>query len=477
MAGVRPQARGVGGYQIQILWFVGAIALWIVSTVLLVVLYTDQDKLKDENQRLLDDKNRLLQQADLDAARAYYDRAAAGGQSMVGLLNRDRRALTEMLAGDASLEYPAAVKVLQDELRKIAGEKLVSSPSSFENTTALAALKSIYGEFVGQRDLAQQLSKQNEELQASNRRLTEQMAALKADFDEKSAAMEREITKLLGTDYAAFREEKEAQLADYSRAIEGLREELSAREREYGEQESAMNERAEKLLVMVERLREQLRKLSPDADPAVLLKQADGKVLDVFASAGLAYINIGAKDRLRRGMTFAVYPSDGRLPESGEGKATLEVVRVDSETAECQVRATTPGDPIIVGDLVGNVVFDRKREFRFRVIGRFDLNYDGVFDPLGGETIAAMIREWGGTVVDAVDERTDFIVMGAAPAPPASLGPDASSAEELRAKQAAAELAEFESIRGEARALSLPILNQTQFLNMIGFEYTFGLGG
>ena len=36
MAGVRPQARGgVGAYQIQILWFIGAVVLWIVSTVFL----------------------------------------------------------------------------------------------------------------------------------------------------------------------------------------------------------------------------------------------------------------------------------------------------------------------------------------------------------------------------------------------------------------------------------------------------------
>jgi hypothetical protein len=86
-----------------------------------------------------------------------------------------------------------------------------------------------------------------------------------------------------------------------------------------------------------------------------------------------------------------------------------------------------------------------------------------------------MIAEWGGTVVGVIDERTDFVVLGAPPVSPNVYGDSGDADLELLRQQAAEEEAEFERIRNEAAALSIPLLNQTQFLNLIGFEYTFQL--
>jgi len=281
----------------------------------------------------------------------------------------------------------------------------------------------------------------------------------------------------LQKDYEQYRGDRDGLIQDLQSSESLLREEVSQAEQDHVDALAQVQTRNDRLLTMMRRLRDQLNKLSPGADPELLLKQADGEIVEVNMAENLAYINLGSSDRLKRGMTFAVYPADGRLPTSGEGKGTLEVVKIYSDTAECRIRVSIPGDPILPGELVGNVVFDRKRSFRFLVTGRFDLDFDGQFDPRGGETIRAMIAEWGGTLVDTIDEQTDFVVIGAAPAAPAKLGATPTSADQALADQAVAAVVGFDTVRTEARALSIPLLTQTQFLNLIGFEYSFLVAG
>ena len=476
MAGVRPQARGgVGGYQVPVIWFIGAVVLWVVSTVLLVLLYTDQAKIKEDLARLRNDGNQLVKPGERDALRRYFDRAQ--GRSLLGMLESERAATTALLTGDGSLDYPSAAKRFSDALQAITGEGRLDSAGEFSNTNALQAISTLYGAFKGRQDEADRLASASEALRKETEGLRATIAEERDRFGAKSQELEQQIVQLLQNDYEAFRSSRERQVEDLRATLEQLREENAQAARGQAEEMEGLQTQNERLLTMIERLRDQLSKLSPEADPSLLLKQADGQVLGVLVGEGLAYINMGSKDRIKRGMTFAVYPSDGRLPESGEGKGTLEVTKVHAETAECRIRVSTPGDPIVPGDYIGNVVFDKKRSFRFRVAGRFDLDYDGELDARGQETVEAMIGEWGGTVVDAIDERTDFVVLGAAPRGARALGSPASSAEELLSRQADAEATDFERIRGEAAALSIPLLNQTQFLNLIGFEYTFQIAG
>jgi hypothetical protein len=474
MAGVRPQLRGgIGGFQIPVIWFIGAVVLWVVSTVLLVVLYTDQAKIKADMERLTRERNQLVQPNERDALRRYLDRS--GGRSLLGMLESEREATTALLTGDGSLDYPAAAKQFNDALRSIVQEQRLGSAGDLSNTNAIQAVNTLYTAFKGQQDEANRLSAANEELRTQTEAIRKSLNEERERFGAKTEEMEQQIVKLLQNDYDALRTARDREVEDLRTTLEQVRDEAARAARTSTEHTDELNTQNERLLTMIERLRDQLAEFSPEADPALLLKQADGRVVDVLVGEKLAYINLGSRDRLKRGMTFAVYPSDGRLPESGEGKATLEVTKVYPETAECHIQVSRPGDPVIPGDYVSNVVFDKKRSFRFRVAGRFDLDYDGQLDPRGKETVEAMIAEWGGTVVDAIDERTDFVVLGAPPVSPNVYGDSGDADMEALRKQAADEAAAFERIRDEAAALSIPLLNQTQFLNLIGFEYTFQL--
>lgn len=472
MAGVRPQPGSAGGYQIPIVWFVGAVVLWIVSTVFLVVLYTDQTKIKEDKARIVAQNQRLVSSGELQILDRFANRP--GNRSLVGVLESERAATTALLTGDEGMDFPAAAKSVGDALMRIVNEGRVESAGDYRNASAVQAIGNLYGAFSGQQDESRRLAAANQSLRRENDELRDSLSRERSGLHSKADELAEQVVQLQ-RDYEQFRIEKDKQVSDLVRDSNQLREQTSEAEREHAQELAKLETRGERLLTMMKRLREQLSKLSPEADPEVLLRQADGEIVEVNMSAGLAYINLGSTDRLKRGMTFAVYPADGRLPESGQGKGTLEVMRVYPETAECRIRASVPGDPILPGEYVGNVVFDRKRSFRFRVTGRFDLDFDGAFDSDGSETIEAMIAEWGGTVVDGIDERTDFVVIGGAPPGPRALSATPTSAEQALVDQAVAAVSEFDSIRREAQALSIPLLTQTQFLNLIGFEYTFDL--
>ncbi|UCG34027.1 MAG: hypothetical protein JSU68_05190, partial [Phycisphaerales bacterium] len=313
MAGVRPQARGgIGGFQIPVIWFIGAVVLWVVSTVLLVVLYTDQAKIKADMERLTRERNQLVQANERDALRRYLDRA--GGRSLLGMLESEREATTALLTGDGSLDYPAAAKQFNDALRAIVEERRLDAAGDLSNTNAIQAVSALYTAFKGQQDEAARLARANEELRTQTEALRQSLNEERERFGTKTEEMEQQIVGLLQNDYEALRTARDQEVEDLRSTLEQVREEATRAARTSAERMGELNTQNERLLTMIERLRDQLAEFSPEADPALLLKQADGRIVDVLVGENLAYINLGSRDRVKRGMTFAVYPSDGRLP-------------------------------------------------------------------------------------------------------------------------------------------------------------------
>lgn len=132
----------------------------------------------------------------------------------------------------------------------------------------------------------------------------------------------------------------------------------------------------------------------------------------------LVHIDLGREDNVRLGMSFSVYSAEERIPADGRGKAHIEVVSVDRRTAECRVTTPpSPDNPILEGDSIGNIVLsrDRSKKQRFCIVGQFDIDFDGTADVRGPEAIAALVKRYGGEVVDHVDATTDYVVVGLEP--------------------------------------------------------------
>lgn len=209
--------------------------------------------------------------------------------------------------------------------------------------------------------------------------------------------------------------------------------------------------------------------------------EPDGTVQHVNAAAGEVYISLTSADHIKPGMTFTVY--DPRLgvrygtDEEAKGNGTLEVTDVRADSSVCRITSTTPNHAIQQGDLISNLVYhqDKNRKFHFVVFGDFDLDGDGIATAAERDRLVSMIKSWGGQIDNDVTSQTDYIVMGARPAPPAIVE-DKSDATATApgsiADQRDKEDTRYDQIITEGKDLGIPVLNANRFLSLIGYYNT-----
>lgn len=203
----------------------------------------------------------------------------------------------------------------------------------------------------------------------------------------------------------------------------------------------------------------------------------------------LVDIDLGLSDRVRAGLTFAVFPSDtpsrgmqsrmrqmkeadGRVVQRPVPKGRIEVIEVlGPNLAQCRItdEESQIRDRILAGDLLYNAVWKKGAAEHVALFGIFDLNGDGRDD------IQSLVRDLGrvGVVVDAyydlaqmkwVGEFTDqtvFAVRGYTPTQTAADG-NADAKAKIRAA--------IEQAERDARDRGVRILRPRDFFPRIGYS-------
>jgi len=168
-------------------------------------------------------------------------------------------------------------------------------------------------------------------------------------------------------------------------------------------------------------------------------------------------------------MGFEVYSPTQEVSNDLRGKASIEVVTVMEDTSECRVTRRTALQPILEGDIAVNIAYERNRKPKFVVRGDFDLNYDGVIDYNGVEEATALIQQWGGQVVEDLDESVDYVVIGLPPSVPGAAAEErASDLTRAQAQQKELEKGRFRALVERAQKMFIPVITQNQFLYLIG---------
>jgi len=168
------------------------------------------------------------------------------------------------------------------------------------------------------------------------------------------------------------------------------------------------------------------------------------------------------------------------IPKEGKGKAEIEVFDVRKNVSAARITRSEIKRPIVVDDIVANLIWDSDKTNRFVVTGEFDLNSDGDFDYDAVDKIKSLIKGWGGEVADAVSIDTDFLVLGR---PPQVRGKP--TLEEMEVDPMAMEkheaslqkLAHYNQVKSQAQALSIPIFNTERFLHFVGYKSQAGREG
>lgn len=440
----RPAPAAAGGSSIKVALIV-FVCLTVASLAGTVIMFTQQSTL----------------QANMEDAQKRADNAAA----TAGKAQQDLRAVATKLNGEGTDDGDKIRKSIELALQPVLGDAQIKKAGVSADSTLVTVLKELYKQYSTNNDVLAKTMAERDDLNKKFADLTAAAEARAKEFASKTDEFQKQ--------YAALETQGAANQQAWNQQIEDLKKKLEGSSATAGQQLASERQARQKLEQQLSQkdyrfkeMASKLAKFQPTEGAAASVDAADGTIIRSVSGEGIVYINLGKQDRVRPGMPFSVYSASKGISE--KEKATIEVANVFDNTAECRVTSGKNTDPIISGDLIANLVYDKSRQFNFVVAGDFDLNFDGNPDDHAGQKVAAMISKWGGNVLPAVDTQVDFVVLGNPPPPPVKVNENDDAGMKVRAAEQADVYKGFMTVEEEARALSIPILTRTQFMHLLG---------
>ncbi|MCA9245070.1 MAG: hypothetical protein KDA32_14020 [Phycisphaerales bacterium] len=399
------------------------------------------------------------------APQYYVDESTSRGQPVFAVMESDFRDVATLVAGKPEARRPALQEAAQQVLKAVAGRH---TGATTEADTLLTAIINLDRALTAEKDKAATLTEENKKLTDEREQLVLDVQATR-DASAKEIADLRQTVESLSQDKTESLKEKDDQVARLQSSLESANNELASYKVRLADEARNHEIAYTKLQNSNKDLQDQLQQLKPSSfDRNDILTKADGKVARAVPGSDVVFINLGAGENVKPGMGFEVFSKSGDSFNDYRGKASLEITAVLETVSECRVTRQAPGRPVVEGDLVTNIAYERGRKPRFVIRGEFDLDYDGIVDITGAETVAGLVSEWGGEVVPDVNETTDFLVIG--------VTPQVSSRPRRFSSPIAAEQAKVQELRqtnfrelvDRAVELNVPILTQNQFLFLTG---------
>jgi len=247
--------------------------------------------------------------------------------------------------------------------------------------------------------------------------------------NRKVAELETRISSLEG-DIAA----RDQTIGDVTRqkddTISSLRSELSDEQSNAQQREGELQDRLDTALKQVSERDQELRVARSEAQDQIRALEAqkridearlaelsrltsftkepfasypDGKVIEVAPSLNLGWIDLGANQRLTRGMRFRV---EGGPPGNRRFKGYADVTNVESDRAEVVFSEQVDRfDKIVPGDVLINRLYDPKGGRNAVLVGRFS----GRFNE---KELEVMLKRIGINVQKSLELTTHFIIVG-----------------------------------------------------------------
>jgi hypothetical protein len=192
----------------------------------------------------------------------------------------------------------------------------------------------------------------------------------------------------------------------------------------------------------------------------------DGHIVSVAEQGSVGYGDLGKKDGVLLGMTFSIFGASELGRANPQPKAECRIVKVMQDA--CELRLYYPHkstSPVVSGDVLLNPVYDRERRLRFCLVGKMDINGDGLDDT---EQLKALIQEFGGRVDPTLTVQTDYLVVGEEPIVPPAPAPSDSPMVKQMYQETLKRFIEYKDAIANAKSFSIPILNLNRFLGLVG---------
>lgn len=394
---------------------------------------------------------------------------AMGQRSQLVKLVTGKEASAENSAGNAILAGQRALASAA-EATKNANTALPSTNDNMAGAVTVLADKA--------RVQAQAIADRDAKLQEAERRALDAIRQKETDLaarDKQIEAIRAEADKAIGS----TGEYRQQQQQTISQIETGHREQRDALAKEVDRTKAELATRDQEVKRLEERLANTQARFERIrvgvTDPVV--RHEDGVISGFGAGPEIVYISLGQGKQILPGLTFEVYDRARGIPkiedpledEQPAGKATIEVVRVLETASECRVVRREPGQQIMQGDPILNIVFDPNIQYNFLVYGRFDLDRNGIATEQDAQVVRRLVTQWGGRTSEKIGVDTDFLVIGSEPVIPNYTEEELADPVNIkRQEDAKVELQQYQDVIQEARELHVPILNQNRFLHFVG---------
>jgi hypothetical protein len=325
-----------------------------------------------------------------------------------------------------------------------------TEPESRKYGTLLANI------FEENRKLVQNEAKAKQDIKDYQARV----AAIEAEKEAQVKKFEEQM-KTAAADAAKARTDFEDQYATMKTDKEKLAAELAAKQKTYDEDITKLETDRKDLETSISKLERSIDKYEarlPKADE--FAQPADGRISWVDQANRTVWINLGSADGLRPQVTFSVAAEGLDDAQAAEKKGSIEVTRVeDAHMAEARITFDEDTNPLLPGDRIYSLVWDRGRKVGFGIAGVIDMDGDGKEDL---ELLKSVIAANNGRVDAASDKDgkqqgeiqvdTRYLILGEFP----------DNRPELRAT--------WDALSQEAESLGVETIPLEEFLSLIGWR-------
>ncbi|HOQ04412.1 MAG TPA: hypothetical protein PKY88_04290 [Anaerohalosphaeraceae bacterium] len=452
------------------------VVLFLIAATLAVIFYLQAEEYQGAEAAARADLAKFATPAEQNAVGRIVGKSESG-KSYLGTMNALFNQLVRTILGiEPDENTPATVKLNLiamkiTELQESLGADL--SPAYGPNGIALLqAIANLKKTLDLTRQEMETLRQQYQQLQ-NDFTMASQQALIREEKLRQEALLYQQNANEIQSRYDELKKMIEMTADQQIQTLRNRLEEEQAKLRQKQLEATELQEKLQQTETALRTAMEKIEGIKPRPNVAAAAFKPDAKILQIDFQNGVLYLNVGMEDHVYRGLTFAVYDRNAPLPEDGQGKAEIEVFQVSPNVSAARILRSSVKNPIVLDDIVANLIWDAKTSNRFYISGEFDINGDGTPEADGAERIREMILRWGGTLEDEITVNTDFVVMGDSPRrlpKPTQTELELNPAAQQRYEEAQAHAAQYAAVLQKAELLSVPVFNLKQFYYLLGYE-------
>ena len=311
----------------------------------------------------------------------------ADQQALLDQVNRDIAQINEAIARAQQAGADAAeIATIRDNLNNIVRQ---FSDESSQNPTFKASMQLLASIASNQAGLATALAVDNI---ATRRQLENADQVNQNELDTQEQATQQANNELRGEHgkYEQLFNEQRARIDDLSIDLAELRSENDTLSAQVNNQKNDYESQLADLGVQLDYWRTKSEKSN------LVLENADGRIKYVDYSTGRVRTDLTRSTGARPQMLFSVFDEDAPGLPSDKPKARIKLLQVGERDSVAAIEEQfDKSNPLRSGDQIYSAAFNPNDPQRFALIGKIDLDRDGVDDR---EDLKRLIRAAGGVV-------------------------------------------------------------------------------